>query len=109
MNDDLFVGHEYEISKGNVHTSDYLKKIGVPKIPPATSPFDPGYDPITFEGHLMQSSQLIETMKISMACWQVCNEEVTRWKIAACKHYDIPTVTGGGPFEVAVQQGTLSL
>lgn len=51
----------------------------------------------------------METMKISMACWQVCNEDITRWKVAACKHYGVPTVTGGGPFEVAVQQGQLPL
>jgi phosphosulfolactate synthase len=44
-----------------------------------------------------------------MACWQVCREEVTRWKVAACRHYGVPTVTGGGPFEVAVQQGQLPL
>ena len=44
-----------------------------------------------------------------MACWQVCNEQVTRWKVAACKHHNVPTVTGGGPFEVAVQQGQLPL
>jgi phosphosulfolactate synthase len=95
--------------RGTVHTYDYLKAIGVPPIAPATCPFDPGYDPFTFEGHLLQSSHLMETMKISMACWQVCNEEVTRWKVAACKHHNVPTVTGGGPFEVAVQQGQLPL
>ncbi len=94
---------------GHVHTGDYLKSIGVPSIAPATCPFDPGYDPYSFEGHLLQSSHLMETMKISMACWQVCNEEVTRWKVAACKHYRVPTATGGGPFEVAVQQGQLPL
>jgi phosphosulfolactate synthase len=104
-----FLAHEYEIPAGKVHTRDYLAKIGVPEIAPATCPFDPGYDPYTFEGHLIQSSHLMETMKISMACWQVCNEHVTRWKVAACKQYNVPTVTGGGPFEVAVQQGQLPL
>jgi phosphosulfolactate synthase len=64
---------------------------------------------LTFEGHLIQSSRLMETMKISMACWQVCDERVTRWKVAACQHYGVPTVTGGGPFEVAVQQRQLPL
>jgi phosphosulfolactate synthase len=100
---------DFEIPAGTVHTRDYLHKIGVPEIRPASCPFDPGYDPLTFEGHLMQSSHLMETMKISMACWQVSNEDVTRWKVAACKHYGVPTVTGGGPFEVAVQQGQLPL
>ncbi len=97
------------VPTGRVHTGDYLQAIGVQPIAPATCPFDPGYDPYTFEGHLLQSSHLMETMKISMACWQVCNEDVTRWKVAACNHYHVPTVTGGGPFEVAVQQGQLPL
>jgi phosphosulfolactate synthase len=97
----------YEVPEGKVHTWEYLKKIGVPDIAPRTSPFDPGYDPLTFAGHLMQSSHLMSLMKISMACWQVANEQATRAKVAACKHYNVPTVTGGGPFEVAVQQGHL--
>ncbi len=109
MNRMPFRARDFEVPTGNLHTGDYLAKIGVPRIPPATCPFDPGYDPLTFEGHLAQSSHLMETMKISMACWQVCNEEVTRWKVAACRHYGVPTVTGGGPFEVAVQQGHLPL
>jgi phosphosulfolactate synthase len=107
MNDIFNFARDYPISSGKVHTEDYLRKIGVPEMPRATCPFDPGYDPFTFEGHLIQSCHLMETMKISMACWQVCNEHVTRQKIAACKHYGVPTVTGGGPFEIAVQQGQL--
>lgn len=109
MNQVPFLARDFEVPPGKVHTRDYLAKIGVPEIEPATCPFDPGYDPLTFEGHLAQSSHLMETMKISMACWQVCNEDITRWKVAACKHYGVPTVTGGGPFEVAVQQGQLPL
>ena len=109
MNQIPFLARDFEVPTGKVHTRDYLARIGVPEIEPATCPFDPGYDPLTFEGHLAQSSHLMETMKISMACWQVCNEDVTRWKVAACKHYGVPTVTGGGPFEVAVQQGQLPL
>jgi phosphosulfolactate synthase len=109
MNDNRNLARDYPIPSGKLHTRDYLKKIGVPDIPRATCPFDPGYDPFTFEGHLLQSNHLMETMKISMACWQVCSEEVTRWKVAACKHYGVPTVTGGGPFEIAVQQGQLPL
>ena len=96
-----------EIPKGKVHTSDYLKRIGVPEIAPATSPFDPGYDPATFESHLEQSSHLMSILKISMACWIVAKESATRRKIAAAKGYGVPTVTGGGPFEVAVAQGQL--
>ena len=89
------------------HTSDYLKLIGVPDILPATSPFDPGYDPATLESHLEQSAHLMSILKISMACWMVANETATRNKIAAAKKHRVPTVTGGGPFEVAVAQGQL--
>lgn len=103
------LGAAFDVPGGSLHTSDYLARIGVPEIAPATCPFDPGYDPFTFHGHLMQSHHLMETMKISMACWQVCDEEVTRWKVAACKAYGVATVTGGGPFEVAVQQRQLPL
>jgi phosphosulfolactate synthase len=109
INESLLPSHGFAVPEGSIHTRDYLAKIGVPEIAPATCPFDPGYDPLTFEGHLMQSSRLMETMKISMACWQVCDEQVTRWKVAACKHFHVPTVTGGGPFEVAVQQRQLPL
>jgi phosphosulfolactate synthase len=100
---------DFDVPAGRIHTRDYLERIGVPAIAPATCPFDPGYDPFTFHGHLMQSSHLMETMKISMAGWQVGDEDVTRWKVAACDHYGVPTVTGGGPFEIAVQQGQLPL
>jgi len=95
-------------SRGKVHTADYLEKIGVPKIPPSISPFDPGYDPITVKGHLEQSGHLMSILKISMACWMVANEAATRRKISAAKRHGVPTVTGGGPFEVAVAQGQLS-
>ena len=94
-------------SRTKVHTADYLRKIGVPDIPPSISPFDPGYDPITVEGHLEQSGHLMSILKISMACWMVANETATRRKIAAAKRHSVPTVTGGGPFEVAVAQGQL--
>lgn len=98
-----------DVAPGRVHSDAYLRAIGVPEIAPATCPFDPGYDPYTFEGHLAQSHHLMETMKISMACWQVADERVTRWKVARCRAYGVPTVSGGGPFEVAVQQGQLPL
>ena len=92
---------------GKHHTKDFLGLIGVPRIPPATSPFDPGYDPITVEGHLRQSSHLMSTLKISMACWMIADETVTRQKIACATAHNVPTVTGGGPFEIAVAQGQL--
>ncbi len=92
---------------GRLHTRDYLQLIGVPAIAPATSPFDPGYDPVTLESHLDQSGQLMSILKISMACWIVADESATRRKIAAASRHNVPTVTGGGPFEIAVQQGQL--
>lgn len=92
---------------GRRHTKDYLALIGVAEIGPCTSAFDPGYDPITLEGHLQQSHQLISILKISMACWLIAQEAATRRKIAAAKSVNVPTVTGGGPFEIAVAQGAL--
>src|SRR5579871_391426 len=89
------------------NTLTYLKLIGVPELPPRTSPFDPGYDPATLESHLEQSGHLMSELKISMACWMIAKEQSTRRKIAAAKRYAVPTVTGGGPFEVAVAQKQL--
>jgi phosphosulfolactate synthase len=89
------------------HTRDYLTLIGVPPVPPSTSAFDPGYDPVTLQGHLQQSSHLISILKISMACWLVADERATRQKIALARAHDVATVTGGGPFEIAVAQGQL--
>lgn len=80
---------------------NYLELIGVAKLPPCTSPFDPGYDPRTVESHLEQSGHLISLLKISMACWQIADERATRAKVAAAKRLGVKTCTGGGPFEVA--------
>src|ERR1700746_3744197 len=91
-----------------IHTSDYLKLIGVAELPPLTSPFDPGYDPATLESHLEQSSHLMAILKVSMACWMVAKEDATRRKVAVAKRHSVPTVTGGGPFEIAVAQGRLA-
>jgi phosphosulfolactate synthase len=90
-----------------LHTRDYLKLIGVPDLPALTSPFDPGYDPATLENHLEQSSHLMAILKVSMACWIVANEDATRRKVAAARKHRVPTVTGGGPFEIAVAQDRL--
>lgn len=97
-----------DIPHGEVHTRDYLQKIGVAELPPLTSPFDPGYDPVTLQSHLDQSSHLMSILKISMACWMIADEHATRTKLAAAKAHSVPTVTGGGPFEVAVAQGQLN-
>lgn len=89
------------------HTKSYLQLIGVPELAPLTSPFDPGYDPLTLEGHLEQSAHLMSTLKISMACWMIAGEKSTRRKIAAARAHAVPVVTGGGPFEIAVAQNQL--
>jgi phosphosulfolactate synthase len=88
-------------------TSDYLQRLGVHAVRPRTSPFDPGYDPVTVESHLHQSGHLISVLKISMACWLIANEAATRRKTAAARERGVSTVVGGGPFEVAVAQGQL--
>lgn len=93
--------------RNKLHTRDYLKLIGVAELPPRTSPFDPGYDPATQASHLEQSSHLIAILKVSMACWMVANEDATRRKVASANKYRVPTVTGGGPFEIAVAQNRL--
>jgi phosphosulfolactate synthase len=87
--------------------SDYLRLIGVPDLPPRTSPFDPGYDPVTVESHLEQSAHLITVLKISMACWQIASESATRRKVQAARRLGVQTCTGGGPFEVAATFGKL--
>ena len=97
-----------ELIDGKFHTWDYLRLIGVRDLAPATSAFDPGYDPVTLISHLEQSSHLISVLKISMACWQVANESATRQKVAAARRLGVPTCTGGGPFEVAATFGRLN-
>lgn len=89
-------------------TAAYLARIGVPKLAPATSPFDPGYDPVTLEAHLEQSHHLMSVLKVSMACWMIADEACTRRKVAAALRWGVPPATGGGPFEVAVAQGALA-
>lgn len=95
------------LSVHSTMTADYLTRIGVPELAPATSPFDPGYDPVTLESHLAQSAHLMATLKISMACWLIADEAATRAKFAAARQHRVETVTGGGPFEIAVAQGAL--
>lgn len=88
-------------------TRQLLRELGVPPLAPALSPFDPGYDPLTLEGHLAQSAHLISILKISMATWLVADEAVSRRKFAAARAAGVPTTTGGGPFEIAVAQDRL--
>ena len=79
----------------------------MPALPPRTHPFDPGYDPHTVESHLEQSAHLMASLKISMACWLVAAEGPYRSKIACARRHGVTTVTGGGPFEIAVALGKL--
>jgi phosphosulfolactate synthase len=95
------------VSHGRYHTAEYLRLIGVPVLAPVLSPFDPGYDPVTLESHLAQSGNLMSILKISMACWMIAEESATRQKIAAARRHGVSTVTGGGPFEIAVAQQQL--
>lgn len=90
-------------------TTDFLDAVGVRRIPPSTSPFDPGYDPSTLASHLRQSAHLISVLKISMACWLVADETASREKFAAARAAGVKTTTGGGPFEVAVAQRQLEM
>ena len=83
---------------GKLNTKGFLRCIGVKELPARTSPFDPGYDPMTLESHLEQSCQFMSILKISMACWLIANEESTRRKIRAARKAGVPTVTGGGPW-----------
>lgn len=85
----------------------YLASIGVRELAARTSPFDPGYDPITLGGHLSQSRHLMASLKISMACWMIADEGATRTKIDAAARAGVDTVAGGGPFEIAVAQRRL--
>jgi phosphosulfolactate synthase len=89
------------------HAIDFLRLIGVPNIPPSTSVFDPGYDAVTLAAHLKQSRHLISILKISMACWMIADESVTRRKISDATSLKVSTVTGGGPFEIAVARRQL--
>lgn len=88
-------------------TREFMRAIGVADLPPLTSPFDPGYDPVTVESHLRQSAHLMSALKLSMACWIVAKEHATRQKIVAATTAGVQTVTGGGPFEIAAAHGEL--
>ncbi|MDQ3767258.1 MAG: phosphosulfolactate synthase [Actinomycetota bacterium] len=90
-----------------MRTSDFLDRIGVQHIGRLTSPFDPGYDPLTVGSHLAQSGHLMADLKLSMACWMIAGESATREKIASAARHEVPISTGGGPFEIATAQGQL--
>ncbi len=83
-------------------TAAFLRELGLAEMPARTHPFDPGYDPQTVLSHLRQSAHLMASLKISMACWLVGDEDAYRSKIAFARERGVTTVTGGGPFEIAV-------
>ena len=85
-----------------LHTRDYLGLISVPELPPRTSPFDPGHDPVTLVSHLDQSAHLMSSLKISMACWIVADENASRRKgrreqaqVSRCDRWRTPRDRGG--------------
>ena len=87
--------------------STYLRRLGVADHAQATSPFDPGLAPVVLESHLEQSAHLMLSLKISMSCWLIANELATRRKLAAAARAGVPTIAGGGPYEIAVAQNQL--
>jgi len=95
------------IKESKPGTARFLRELGVPELSARTHPFDPGYDPHTVISHLEQSAHLMASLKISMACWLVGDEESYRSKIAFARRQGVITVTGGGPFEIAVALGKL--
>jgi phosphosulfolactate synthase len=93
---------------GKTQSEVFLESLGVRSLGRRTSPFDPGYDPLTLKSHLEQSAHLIDVLKVSMACWMVARESATRAKLAAAVADGVRTTTGGGPFEIAVAQNRLT-
>ncbi len=90
------------VRSNKIGTAGFLQALGVPDAPPRTHPFDPGYDPHTVISHLEQSAHLMASLKISMACWLVGDEQAYRRKIDAARVRGVTTVSGGAPFEIAV-------
>jgi phosphosulfolactate synthase len=84
-----------------------LRRIGVPDLPRATSPYDPGIAPVVLESQLEQGAHLMLSLKISMSCWMIANHVATRRKLDAAGRYGVSTVAGGGPYEIAVAQKEL--
>src|SRR5215212_9011806 len=76
---------EFLYALGALLTRDYPTKIGVHRLHPSTSLFVPGYDPATVESPLGQSSHLMSSLKISMACWLVADEAATRRQVSAAR------------------------
>ncbi|WP_192583447.1 phosphosulfolactate synthase [Streptomyces albicerus] len=82
-------------------SSRYLRELGVAEPSPLTSPFDPGEAPCVLESHLQQSAGLMERIKLSMSCWIIADYAATQTKVTTARKHEVPTVAGGGPFEIA--------
>ena len=80
---------------------EYLAALGVSNPRPSTVAFDPGYDQLTLEGHIKQSSHLLYVVKLSMATWQLADQASVAYKLKAIRDAGILIISGGGPFEVA--------
>jgi hypothetical protein len=61
----------------------YLDRLGAPRLPARTVPFDPGYDAVTVEAHCRQSGHLMPAVKLSMASWLLAEWSQTKCKIDA--------------------------
>ncbi len=85
----------------------FVRALGVPDLPPRTSPFDPGYSVATVVSHLEQSGHLMSRLKLSMATWLIADETSTRAKISTARRLKVPLVTGGESFEIAQDRGRL--
>src|SRR5437899_12554725 len=103
----MIIGTRPAATPKPLSTHEFVRSLGVPDMPPRTSPFDPGYDVATVISHLEQSHHLISRLKISMTCWLIADEAATRSKIEAARRLGVPLVTGGGPFELAEDRGRL--
>ena len=90
------------------HTHSFLKAIGVREPAALTGAVDAGCDPAFLESHLAQSHHLLAALKLSTACWLVADETATRRKTESARWWQVPTVAGGGPFEIAVARGQLA-
>jgi len=89
------------------HPHKSTEYLGLSDLPPRTAPVDLGYDHFTVEGHLEQSSHLMEVLKISTACW-MADEAITRRKVASASIHSVPTVIGSAPFAGAIGQEHLT-
>lgn len=90
-----------------VDSQSFLRSIGVQEHEPRTSPFDTGYGVSTLAEHLEQSSHLMASIKLSMACWLVADQKATKRKLDLAREYGVTAVAGGSLFEISAVTGVL--